>query len=495
VADTLLVDIQTVLREAQAAAPTPELHAALGDAQRRLDEPLRVAIAGRVKAGKSTLLNALVGEELAPTDRRECTTIVTWYRNAPTYRVIRHLKAGQAVECAFTRDDGAIDVDLGGTTADAVDHLEVQWPSARLELMTLIDTPGIGSISADVSARTFEFLVTEDERPTTADAVLYLLRHLHVNDVHFLDAFHDDELGYGTPINAIGVLSRADEVGSCRPGAMEAAAGVAARYERDPKVRKLCRVIVPIAGLLAQAGATLREEEFRAIARLVEVPGEELTELLLTADRFARNESFTALSTDVRLRLLQRLGLYGLRLSVDLVRTRRAPDAPSLAAALVEASGVPRLQGLLFTQFAERSRALKARSALATLDAVLRQPGWADPDRFRSRSEQIAAGAHEIVEIRLLNSLRGNEIDLPVDQADEADRLLGGSGASTPARLGVGPQTPVAELQRLLVDALQRWKLIAEHPLSSTAAKQAARGVVRSCEGALVQVTTPALPY
>ena len=36
---------------------------------RRLDEPLRVAIAGKVKAGKSTLLNALVGEQIAP-DRR-----------------------------------------------------------------------------------------------------------------------------------------------------------------------------------------------------------------------------------------------------------------------------------------------------------------------------------------------------------------------------------------------------------------------------------------
>ena len=54
----------------------------------RLAEPLRVAIVGRVKAGKSTLLNALVGEELAPTDAGECTKIVTWYRQGHTYRVM-----------------------------------------------------------------------------------------------------------------------------------------------------------------------------------------------------------------------------------------------------------------------------------------------------------------------------------------------------------------------------------------------------------------------
>ena len=48
--------------------------------RRRLDLPVQVAIAGKVKVGKSTLLNALVGEELAPTDASECTRIVTWYR-------------------------------------------------------------------------------------------------------------------------------------------------------------------------------------------------------------------------------------------------------------------------------------------------------------------------------------------------------------------------------------------------------------------------------
>ena len=53
----------------------------------RFDEPLRVAIAGKVKAGKSTLLNALVGEEIAPTDAGECTRVVTWYLDAPAPKV------------------------------------------------------------------------------------------------------------------------------------------------------------------------------------------------------------------------------------------------------------------------------------------------------------------------------------------------------------------------------------------------------------------------
>jgi ribosome biogenesis GTPase A len=33
----------------------------------RLGEPLRIAIAGRLKAGKSTLVNALIGRRVAPT--------------------------------------------------------------------------------------------------------------------------------------------------------------------------------------------------------------------------------------------------------------------------------------------------------------------------------------------------------------------------------------------------------------------------------------------
>ena len=44
---------------------------------RRLSAPLQVAVAGRIKSGKSTLVNALIGRRVAPTDGGECTRLVT----------------------------------------------------------------------------------------------------------------------------------------------------------------------------------------------------------------------------------------------------------------------------------------------------------------------------------------------------------------------------------------------------------------------------------
>ena len=67
-------------RRARRSASSPDVVASLTGIVERLQGPIRLAIAGKVKAGKSTLLNALIGEELAPTDAGECTRIVTWYR-------------------------------------------------------------------------------------------------------------------------------------------------------------------------------------------------------------------------------------------------------------------------------------------------------------------------------------------------------------------------------------------------------------------------------
>ena len=192
--DPLTAAVGDLLRAAAAQATGPQPHAQLQELSARLTGPLRVAIAGKIKAGKSTLLNALLGEELAPTDAGECTKIVTWYRKGDDPEVLLYPRSGAQEVAYFARDQGALDIELGGREPSDVDRLVVSWPTSRLTEITLIDTPGIASISTDLSARTLRVLTPEDDRPPVVDAVLYLLRHTHASDVRFLESFHDDDL-------------------------------------------------------------------------------------------------------------------------------------------------------------------------------------------------------------------------------------------------------------------------------------------------------------
>ena len=195
----------------------------------------------------------------------------------------------------FHRDEGAIEVDLGDREPADLERLEVTWPSRRLKEMTLIDTPGIESLSTEVSARSHRFLVSDHDRPTQADAVVYLMRHMHGTDLRFLEAFHQGDLADAAPLNAIGVLSRADEVGACRPDAMQSAYRIAARHAADPQLRSLCQTVLPVAGLVAEAGCMLTEQEFRNLARLAAEPRGQTDALLLTADRFLADAADSSL--------------------------------------------------------------------------------------------------------------------------------------------------------------------------------------------------------
>ena len=69
----------------------------------------------------------------------------------------------------------------------------------------------------------------------------------------------------GATVNSIAVISRADEIGSARTNAMATAERIADRYRADPRINALCQVVIPVAGLIAQAAATLRQDESNAL--------------------------------------------------------------------------------------------------------------------------------------------------------------------------------------------------------------------------------------
>jgi hypothetical protein len=489
----LLPQVTRLLDDAVVAYGQRPAATRLRAARARLDEPLRVAIAGKVKAGKSTLLNALVGERIAPTDAGECTRIVTWYVNSHTSRVTAEPLQGPPRQLPFSRDDdGAIDADLGGLRAEDVFRLVIEWPSGSLAEHTLIDTPGIDSLSATVSARTHAFLTPDDEYDTPADAVLYLMRHLHASDVRFLEAFHDQEVAHATPINAIGVLSRADEVGVGRLDALETAARISRRYRSEPKVRRLCQTVLPVAGLLAESACTLRQDEFGAFRAVASAPAEVVERLLLSADRFAAPEAEVTVDHEARRRLLLRFGLFGTRLAVALVRGGQADSAPRLAGELRRRSGIDELRDVLVSQFGARRDVLKARTGLAVLETVLRGDPLPDAARLTIDLERITAASHEFAELRLLNALRTRALDLPDVAA--AERLLGTSGGRPAVRLGLGPHAGPEEVRAAAVSAHAAWQGLAENPLASRDVVEAARVLVRTCEGILVDAAGATRP-
>jgi len=289
------------------------------------------------------------------------------------------------------------------------------------------------------------------------------------------------------------VLSRADEIGVGRLDALEAAGKIARRYRGDPQIRRLCQTVLPVAGLLAETGATLREHEYAALSALVNIEREELSELLLSADRFASPHADVDVDAEARKALLARFGLFGIRVSVALIRSGQAPTATRLAAGLVRRSGIEALRETLVTQFAARADLLKARTGLAVLSAVLRTHPLDGSEQMLAEIEQIMASTHAFAEARLLNALRAGNVVLDDAGAQEAERLLGGHGDAPAVRLGLATdedatQPDLMALEAAAMDALSRWRRRAEHPMASRSSIETALLVVRSCEGVLASM-------
>lgn len=452
----------------------------LTELDRRLREPLRLAIAGMVKAGKSTLLNAMLGEQIAPTDAGECTRIVTWYRYAATPSITLHPRDGEPRRLPVRRRNGQLVLELDGLEPEEVAWIDVAWPSGGLNSLILIDTPGIASLSASVSARSTAFL-TPDDTPSSADAIVYLMRHLHASDVKFLESFRDTAAGASQTVNAVAVLSRADEVGSGRIDSMLSAGKVALRYEADGELAALALGVIPIAGLLAEGARTLRESEYSAFRELAAMERRARDRLLMSADRFTRSTDTTSLSEQVRKELLGRYGIFGVRLATALIRGG-VSDSSDLAERMVQQSGLNDLNQFVRLQFRARAAALKTRVVLQGLEHLVRERRRLGTDDILAGVERLQANSHALQELSLLARARASALPLTPEESAAAERIVGGRGILPTARLDLPDDADAARIRRRAVEELDRWRARSQSPLTERAAVGVCRVVVRSLE-------------
>jgi signal transduction histidine kinase len=455
VAGPLLARVRELLDAAIEDYADQPAGATLLEIAARLAEPLRVALLGRISSGKSTLLNALVGEELAA----ERTRLPVWYRYGTSCRITLYPVEGPPRLLEFG-PRGAID--LGGLTPRAVDRIVVDWPADVLRGLTLIDFPGL---DAPVSAgRRTQPLAARAGAMPIADAAIYLFGRLEPADIRLLGELS----GQGSPVSVIGVVSRADELAGGGPQALAEARLVAGRLCVNRELRGLCQAVAPVAGLLATSGFSVRDNEFRALRDLAD-----------------RNPSAQTRPSGEQADLVARLGGFGVRLAVELIRDGLVATRAELVEALVGRSGLTGLREVLVHRLVARADLLKARSALRAVDTMLTGLPASDPHReaLRYALEQLRAGAHELVELDLLDRLRANPIQLSEQDISELARLLGDQGPDPRRRLGLAADATDDTVRAAAVDQLARWQRLAANPVAPREVREFCLAAVRTCEG------------
>jgi replication fork clamp-binding protein CrfC len=446
----------------------------------RLAEPIRIALAGTLKAGKSTLVNALVGEDIAPTDATEATRIVTWFRHGPTPKVTANHWGGRHTNVPINRSAG-LTFDFATLNPADVADLDVEWPAEELANTTIIDTPGTSSLTREASERTLQLLIPADGVPRV-DAVVFLLRTLNAPDVALLKQIGHLVGGSAGALGIIGVASRADEIGAGRIDAMLSAADVAKRFTREMDQTGICQAVVPVSGLLALTARTLRQSEFAALRKLAGVDSATLSKAMLSVDRFVRADSGLPVDAATRAQLLERFGMFGIRISIAVLAAG-VTDAPRLADELLERSGLVALRQVIDQQFAQRSDMLKAHTALVSLRRFVEAFPIVATPYIIADIDPLLADTHAFEELRLLSQLHSHPTTLNEDEVISLRRVIGGSGTDPASRLGLSPEDVYGqEGPRAAFAAAQRWRRRAEHPLNDPFTTRACRAAVRSAE-------------
>jgi tRNA U34 5-carboxymethylaminomethyl modifying GTPase MnmE/TrmE len=456
--------------------------AGFAEVLRRLGAPLQVAVAGRIKSGKSTLVNALIGRRVAPTDIGECTRLVTRFQYGTVDRVEIVFTDGRKQVLPFA-SDGMIPAELG-VDIERVSHIEAYLTNAVLQGMTVIDTPGLGSLDAASVSRTEQLLGAakhrkeageegSDELDDTsrnavagAEAVLYVVTQgVRADDQQALAAFTaataSREAG---PVNAIAVLNKADTIA---PESVEGAGGdiwKAATLLAEKQASTLKpRVadVLPVIGLIAESAESggFTSADAEALRQLADLDDDVLQTMLISADIFTSWECDVPAGT--RLRLLEKLDLFGVSHAVEAIRKEPEITAGALRRALLDASGLEAVRQRLAVVFAARADGIKAAAGLASVTALAHASAdAAERQRVHDAIEVLLAKpeAHQLRLLEALTLVVSGAVDMPEDLAEEVLRV--GSNADIGAQLGK-PGAPRPELAAHALERAGWWRSFA----------------------------------
>ena len=426
-------------------------------------QPPRVVVVGRLKAGKSTLVNALIGKNVSQTEALEATNVVTVFHDGPLARAIIHLCNGQ-VEEVFDRGNGVI-VPL--QHANEIEFIERWFQTNSLEEFSLIDTPGLSTLTEENDSATRSALLDgyDETRKASvdADAAIFLFDSKPRRDE--MDFIR--ELGF-TPFNTIGVLSRADSFGQGALGELdpiESAKRQSALLSVDlaPYVLK----VIPVAGLLAESSRTgTITEEFALTLKAYSSE----TDLDLLS-RLHEDSAIGRIENAPLTRIVDTIGEYGLFRCGEQARH----GATSLRDWIDHRAGLGDLQKELTDSigpFAKKHRALRVIEKIEQLAYL--HPELSGQIRLTLSELSTSRAMSDVTLLQALKSLSRSEPKSPLIPI--MVRL--GVGKTLEEKLGLPTPSPEQEITREIA-RMDQWLKEFSFMGASAEVRAAAKAVSR----------------
>lgn len=355
-----------LLRMAEKFEPYPFLRSQeveLRQISDSLSKPFTLAVFGRMKTGKSSLINSLVGKPLAITGVEEATATLNWISygsHAQVDTVLVHWKDGRVEPIAFERL-----IDWSGKNAEVLErvrqtsYLQLFADAERLKEIQIVDTPGTGSVADEHEQVAQQFLspragMDSEEEGKRADALLYVFPPVaRESDENSLAEFRKSRLPGSDPYNSIGVLHKWDGLESD-----DIAAEAAKKAERlRASLSDVVCDVIPVSAPLAMVARHAPNSFLESLLDHTTSPSRHdlLRKALRRDSRWDEDagRKFTRQSYPVPWVSFVRL--------VNILMERSSGSVVDAQAAALEASGIERLETELDRRFFRRAAIIKQR--------------------------------------------------------------------------------------------------------------------------------------
>lgn len=464
-----LLDCKETIREGNCI----NLSACIDQAIDKMSKPIEVAIIGKISSSKSTLVNALLGEdEVVRTGQMEETFNVSWIKYGDSSAEIKVFFKDGSMKL-IPRKDWArwTSHQESNELKEKVSYIEVTYQHDILKRINIIDTPGLDALSEIDSKNTIAFL-----KNVHPDAVVMLFtKSIAESTMSVLNDFvsvNKDSSFILSPLNAIGVLAKADTMWSVmnpKKDVLNEGKRVIAKtlYEKYPEVRHTIFDIFPLSALMGLAASTISDDDVVYLKQLSLVQESVLNEMLSSPEFLFDEDYKIDVSPSERKILWQKFGMYGIFVLIDYLKRNTLATRYDLSQVLIKKSGFESFQRMVISHFGDRANLIKAQNSIATLKEVChleRQRNYINVQYIQMINDiekkllSILLSIHEYQEWNYLTKIYTGKQKTDEFIIEEFLRICGEKGSAAYEKLAMPSSSAIKELKEKATERALFWQ-------------------------------------